>query len=34
MSWSSGLPKDQQEMISSLRAAVERGVPFSALAEV
>jgi aryl-alcohol dehydrogenase-like predicted oxidoreductase len=34
MSWSYGLPKDKQEMISLLRAAVERGVTFFDTAEV
>ena len=29
MSWSYGPPKDKQEMISLLNAAVERGVTFS-----
>ena len=34
MSWSYGLPKDKQEMISLLHAAVERGVTFFDTAEV
>src|SRR3954469_8201361 len=34
MSWSYGPPKDKQEMISMLRAAVERGVTFFDTAEV
>ena len=34
MSWSYGPPKDKQEMISLLRAAVERGVTFFDTAEV
>lgn len=34
MSWSYGLPKDKQEMISLLRAAVERGITFFDTAEV
>src|SRR3954447_15660127 len=34
MSWSYGQPKDKQEMISLLRAAVERGVTFFDTAEV
>src|SRR5437773_8868311 len=34
MSFSYGLPKDKQEMISLLRAAVERGVTFFDTAEV
>jgi len=34
MSWSYGLPKEKQEMISLLRAAVERGVTFFDTAEV
>jgi aryl-alcohol dehydrogenase-like predicted oxidoreductase len=34
MSWSYGLPKDKQEMISLLRVAVERGVTFFDTAEV
>src|SRR3954463_10640285 len=34
MSWSYGLPKDKQEMITLLRAAVERGVTFFDTAEV
>jgi aryl-alcohol dehydrogenase-like predicted oxidoreductase len=34
MSWSYGAPKDKQEMISLLRAAVERGVTFFDTAEV
>jgi aryl-alcohol dehydrogenase-like predicted oxidoreductase len=34
MSWSYGPPKDKQEMISVLRAAVERGVTFFDTAEV
>ena len=34
MSWSYGQPKDNQEMISLLRAAVERGVTFFDTAEV
>jgi aryl-alcohol dehydrogenase-like predicted oxidoreductase len=34
MSWSYGLVKDRQEMISLLRAAVERGVTFFDTAEV
>ena len=34
MSWSYGPPKDRQEMISLLRAAVERGVTFFDTAEV
>jgi aryl-alcohol dehydrogenase-like predicted oxidoreductase len=34
MSWSYGPPKDKQEMISFLRAAVERGVTFFDTAEV
>jgi aryl-alcohol dehydrogenase-like predicted oxidoreductase len=34
MSWSYGPPKDKQEMVSLLRAAVERGVTFFDTAEV
>ncbi len=34
MSWSYGLPKEKQEMISLLHAAVERGVTFFDTAEV
>ncbi len=34
MSWSYGPPKDRQQMISLLRAAVERGVTFFDTAEV
>jgi aryl-alcohol dehydrogenase-like predicted oxidoreductase len=34
MSWSYGPPKDKQEMISLLRAAVERGITFFDTAEV
>ena len=34
MSWSYGPPKDRQEMISLLRAAVDRGVTFFDTAEV
>src|SRR2546429_9503939 len=34
MSWSYGPPKDKQEMISLLQAAVERGVTFFDTAEV
>jgi aryl-alcohol dehydrogenase-like predicted oxidoreductase len=34
MSWSYGLPKDKQEMIALLHAAVERGVTFFDTAEV
>jgi aryl-alcohol dehydrogenase-like predicted oxidoreductase len=34
MRWSYGPPKDKQEMISLLRAAVERGVTFFDTAEV
>jgi aryl-alcohol dehydrogenase-like predicted oxidoreductase len=34
MSWSYGLPKDKQEMISLLHAAVDRGVTFFDTAEV
>jgi aryl-alcohol dehydrogenase-like predicted oxidoreductase len=34
MSWSNGPPKDKREMISLLRAAVERGVTFFDTAEV
>ena len=34
MSWSYGPAKDKQEMISLLRAAVERGVAFFDTAEV
>src|ERR687885_249848 len=34
MNWSYGPPKDKQEMISLLRAAVERGVTFFDTAEV
>jgi aryl-alcohol dehydrogenase-like predicted oxidoreductase len=34
MSWSYGSPKDKQEMISLLRAAVERGITFFDTAEV
>src|SRR5215210_3212727 len=34
MSWSYGLPKDKQEMISLLHSAVERGVTFFDTAEV
>ena len=34
MSWSYGQPKDKQEMISLLRAAVERGITFFDTAEV
>src|SRR5713226_1460830 len=34
MSWSYGPPKDKQEMIALLRAAVERGVTFFDTAEV
>ena len=34
MSWSYGPPKDRPEMISLLRAAVERGVTFFDTAEV
>src|SRR5690348_8961153 len=34
MSWSYGPPKDKQEMIGLLRAAVERGVTFFDTAEV
>ena len=34
MSWSYGPPKDKQEMITLLRAAVERGVTFFDTAEV
>src|SRR5271167_3653505 len=34
MSWSYGVPKDKQEMISLLRAAVDRGVTFFDTAEV
>src|SRR4051794_33088040 len=34
MSWSYGLPKDKQEMITLLRAAVERGVTFFDTAEI
>ena len=33
MSWSYGPPKDRQEMIALLRAAVERGVTFFDTAE-
>src|SRR6188768_4042966 len=34
MSWSYGPPKDRQEMIALIRAAVERGVTFFDTAEV
>ncbi len=34
MSWSYGPPKDKQEMIALLHAAVERGVTFFDTAEV
>src|SRR6187401_3554670 len=34
MSWSYGAPKDKQEMIKLLQAAVERGVTFFDTAEV
>src|SRR5436305_12597291 len=34
MSWSYGPPKDKQEMIALLRAAVERGITFFDTAEV
>ena len=34
MSWSYGAPKDKQEMITLLRAAVERGITFFDTAEV
>jgi aryl-alcohol dehydrogenase-like predicted oxidoreductase len=34
MSWSYGPPKDKWEMISLLRAAVERGITFFDTAEV
>src|SRR4051794_24570051 len=34
MSWSYGPPKDKQEMIELIRAAVERGVTFFDTAEV
>ncbi len=34
MSWSYGPPKDKQEMISLLHAAVDRGVTFFDTAEV
>jgi aryl-alcohol dehydrogenase-like predicted oxidoreductase len=34
MSWSYGPPKDKQEMIPLIRAAVERGVTFFDAAEV
>ncbi len=34
MSWSYGPPKDKPEMLSLLRAAVERGVTFFDTAEV
>lgn len=34
MSWSYGMPKDKQEMISLLHAAVERGITFFDTAEV
>src|SRR5579863_9845676 len=34
MSWSYGPPKDRQEMIALLRAAVERGITFFDTAEV
>src|SRR5436189_4485101 len=34
MSWSYGPPKDKQQMISLIRAAVERGVTFFDTAEV
>jgi aryl-alcohol dehydrogenase-like predicted oxidoreductase len=34
MSWSYGPPKNKQEMIALLRAAVERGVTFFDTAEV
>src|SRR6266567_3532309 len=34
MSWSYGPPKDKQQMISLLRAAVERGITFFDTAEV
>ena len=34
MSWSYGLPKDKQEMISLLRAAVELGITFFDTAEI
>ena len=34
MSWSYGPPKDRQEMIDLIRAAVERGVTFFDTAEV
>jgi aryl-alcohol dehydrogenase-like predicted oxidoreductase len=34
MSWSYGLPKDREEMIGLIRAAVERGVTFFDTAEV
>ena len=34
MSWSYGPPKDKQEMISVLLAAVERGITFFDTAEV
>ena len=34
MSWSYGPPKDKQEMIALLRAAVDRGVTFFDTAEV
>jgi aryl-alcohol dehydrogenase-like predicted oxidoreductase len=34
MSFSYGLPKDKQEMISLLRSAIERGITFFDTAEV
>src|SRR4249919_1084550 len=34
MSWSYGPPKDKQEMVSLLHAAVERGITFFDTAEV
>src|SRR5207237_10279599 len=34
MSWSYGPPKDKQEMIALLRAAVERGITFFDTAEL
>ena len=34
MSWSYGPPKDKQEMIALIRAAVERGITFFDTAEV
>lgn len=34
MSWSYGMPKDKQEMIALVRAAVERGITFFDTAEV